>query len=221
MPVIAVINPKGGVGKTTITLNLGLFLSTYSNNIVFVDLDPQHSLTDWLKRRPKVLSQHKCIKTTCIKLCKENFSSLDKNTCYLLDCPAGMNKEEISNLLDLSDIFLIPVTPSPVDLSALTHFFFQLAANDKHKIEDKVLALIANRAKTYTRAHSQTITKIQKFKIPLIATFRDTQNYTLPASRGMGIIDLPAYHTEADIDSWNSILIWLKQNLTTPCQLQT
>ncbi|MFK5894088.1 MAG: ParA family protein [Pseudomonadota bacterium] len=210
MPVIAVINPKGGVGKTTITLNLGLFLSSQSKNIIFVDLDPQHSLTDWLKRRPKALSQFTCIKNNSDKLCKEDLLPMDKDTYYLLDCPAGMNKKQISNLLGLSDILLIPVTPSPVDLSALTHFFFQLAANEEHPIENIPMALIANRAKVYTRAHTETLLKIKKFNIPLLATFRDTQNYTLPAGRGMGLIDLPDYHVKVDIDSWHSVLAWLK-----------
>ncbi len=43
--VIAIGNQKGGVGKTTTTLNLGAELVNRGRTVVMVDADPQHSLT--------------------------------------------------------------------------------------------------------------------------------------------------------------------------------
>ncbi len=45
MPVVSVINYKGGVGKTTITANLGAALATRGQRVLLIDLDPQASLT--------------------------------------------------------------------------------------------------------------------------------------------------------------------------------
>jgi chromosome partitioning protein len=45
MKVISIVNYKGGVGKTTVTANLGAELAKQGKNILLIDLDPQASLT--------------------------------------------------------------------------------------------------------------------------------------------------------------------------------
>lgn len=50
MQIISVINLKGGVGKTTIALNLAAALADQGHRVVLIDADPQQSATQWAQQ---------------------------------------------------------------------------------------------------------------------------------------------------------------------------
>lgn len=56
MKRIAVINQKGGVGKTTTTVNLGAGLARRGYRVLLLDMDPQANLTVHVDKRPDLES---------------------------------------------------------------------------------------------------------------------------------------------------------------------
>ncbi|MEI6462809.1 MAG: ParA family protein [bacterium] len=52
--IISFSNQKGGVGKTTTTVNLGVYLALHGKKVLIVDIDPQSNLTSGLGYKEKV-----------------------------------------------------------------------------------------------------------------------------------------------------------------------
>ncbi len=119
MAVIAILNPKGGVGKTTLATNLAGEILRRGMKTLLVDSDPQGSTLDWgyIRERQDVTSMKIMGLSTLskIKTIKNLQMSYDH---VILDGSARLEELSLA-AIKVSNAVLIPVRPSAMDLWAV------------------------------------------------------------------------------------------------------
>lgn len=111
MQVVSLLNQKGGVGKTTIALNLAAVLHE-DHSVLLVDADHQGSIQSWVNRAdeaPDVLTASKPNVHEKLPLIAEEYDYA------VIDTPAGAGDFPRS-AARASDLVLMPIRPSAFDV---------------------------------------------------------------------------------------------------------
>ncbi|MDO9528986.1 MAG: ParA family protein [Syntrophales bacterium] len=121
--VLSVANPKGGVGKTTIAVNLAYAMLLDYKDVMILDLDLQRSASLWAKLREQNLIIPIPVLTTNNVKEISGLCNLYKGNSGLLvvDC-AGLDSDYNREVLSMSDVVVIPVRPSQIEVFGLNRF---------------------------------------------------------------------------------------------------
>jgi chromosome partitioning protein len=116
--ILAVLNQKGGVGKTTLTLHVAAGLALQGARVLVVDADPQGSARDWAAARtaPPLFPVVGLDRPTLHRDMPTLAADYDH---VVIDGPPRTTEVTRSALL-AADLVLIPVQPSPYDVWACT-----------------------------------------------------------------------------------------------------
>jgi len=117
--ILALLNQKGGVGKTTLATHIAGELAMRGQHVVLLDADPQGSSLDWTQRRsqqglPRLFSAVGLARETLHQEAPELARRADH---VVIDGPPRIAALARSALLAAERV-LIPVQPSPYDLWA-------------------------------------------------------------------------------------------------------
>jgi chromosome partitioning protein len=106
--------------------------------------------------------------------------------------------------------------PSDIDIHAAAKCIADLLLVGKVRRSQGRLGIIANRVRSNTLISKALMRFLKSLDIPLVATFRDTQNYVRSAQTGTGIFEMPAWQVAKDLEDWNALASWLDSRQPMP-----
>jgi chromosome partitioning protein len=203
MPVVVVANPKGGVGKSTLSTQIAGYFASQGHAVMLGDADRQQSSRLWLTLRPPAARS-----IASWEVGDDQIAKPPKGTTHVvLDTPAGLHGKRLKEVLKLADKVVVPLQPSVFDIFATRAFLDELA-DSAHAAKTQI-GIVGMRVDERTRAADQLHTFVDSLGLPVLGFVRDTQNYIQLAARGLTVFDVAPGRVERDLVQWQPICRWL------------
>ena len=190
MQIIAVLNQKGGAGKTTIATHLARALQLDGADVLLVDSDPQGSARDWAAVREDQPVPVVGIDRPTIERDIKRVASKD----YIVIDGAPQAADLAVSAIKAATFILIPVQPSPYDIWA-TADLVDLVKQRIEMTDGKLqAAFVVSRAIKGTRIGAEVSDALPGYELPLLRA-RITQRVSYPSTAAAGTTVLDAEPT--------------------------
>jgi chromosome partitioning protein len=169
MPIIAVVNQKGGTGKTTVATNLATLFAGQPGEVLLVDADPQQSALEWQRDRPAHLPEVSVIGLPAPNLHREIPRLQTKYGVILID-GGGRVTATARATVAVADFLLVPTLASLPDARS-TQRFFQEVVEEVAAIKGRVSgAILFSMVKTGTVFNVSGQGQIKDLGYPVLET---------------------------------------------------
>lgn len=202
MMIVAVVNTKGGSGKTTIATHLAAHFAQRGAATGLADLDPQESAAAWLARRPYTLPAIHPVDLERAKPPKH----LER---LVVDAPAALKRKAVAEVVETADVLVIPVLPSVFDEDGTRRFLDHIADLKAVRKGRRDICFVANRVRLRTRAAERLEAFLAEMRYPVMARLRDTLTYANLAAEGQSLFDVPSARLDEHRRDWRPLLDYL------------
>lgn len=196
--VIAILNTKGGVGKSTLATNLARALQLDGSDVLVVDSDPQGTARDWRETQgedvdlPGVFGVDR---PTLEKDIPKVTSSFDY---IVIDGAAKVTKMSVS-AIKASDVVLIPVQPSAADLWAVEELAEMVTTRQMLTDGRPKAAFVVSNQKKGTRLAADVGAALGEYDLPVFeARTSHLVAYPEAMAAGLTVLDYEPSGNAAD-----------------------
>ncbi|NCT97128.1 MAG: ParA family protein [Comamonadaceae bacterium] len=200
MPIVVVANPKGGVGKTTLSTNVAGYYASRGHTVMLGDVDRQQSSALWLRLRPPTARPIHTWEVSHDQIARPPKEA----THVVLDTPAGLHGKRFKDVLKLANKVIVPLQPSIFDIYATRDFLDELTETRRAAV-----GIVGMRVDPRTIAADKLAEFVASLDLPVLGYLRDTQNYIHLAARGLTLFDVAPWRVEKDLQQWQGICDWL------------
>ncbi len=189
MPIISLLNEKGGSGKSTTSLHFAFWLYTKKKKVQIVDSDPQKSCSKWVAAMGNPIPV--TILTTPDDLL-DKIPELAAQTDFLvIDAPPGL-AESSRAILFRTDLAVIPCQPSGLDLDAASDAIRLIKQAQSVRGGLPKAAIFINRASKGTRLKDEAVSLINNISTAsaLKTTVHQRQAIADAFGQGATVFDL-------------------------------
>ena len=188
MPIVAIVNQKGGSGKTTLAINLSWALAA-TERVLLLDADPQGSAQDWAHdsdNSPEGLTVMGAGKGGLLAQVRSLVPSYD---WIIIDGPPGISRVS-AEAVRAADVVLIPTKPSPLDVWAATDIVDAVRARQKSSKGVPRAAFVISMVDRRTRLGKEIDAALADMGIPVFqarTTYR--AEYPKASNRGDSVLE--------------------------------
>jgi chromosome partitioning protein len=204
--IIAVVNQKGGSGKTTVSMQLAGAIARQGKKVLVVDADPQGTATRWAASADDdnpFPASVVGLSAASTKVHREVKKFVDDYDCIIIDCPPAADSPVPQSALMIADIALVPLIPSPLDMWAAVGIR-QVIHNVGDLNETLQARLVLNQCQPKTTLTQESLEILPEFGIVLATSqIQHRQVYRQSAVYGQTVHDMASKAASAikEIDS--------------------
>ena len=193
--VVTVAQQKGGAGKTTLVIQLATALTGMGRKVALVDIDPQGSLTGWMRLREHRQREAPALRFSMIggwRLGVELDRLRREAGVILVDTPPHTDADA-KGAIRAADLVLVPCQPSPLDVWASKGTVDQAAK------ERRRTALVLNRVPPRGRSVEEARAAIAELGVEALASeLGNRQAFLASVAQELGVLESEPRSVAAD-----------------------